>query len=413
LDGDGSCHDGADLVGGRVLKAVVLAAGEGTRLRPFTVSRPKVMIPVESRPILEYVVRSLVENGIKDIVMVVGYRKERIMTHFEDGNRFGARIRYSFQEKQLGTAHALLAASERIDEEFLVLAGDNIIDGRAVSDLLEGEGPAMLVTKSEIPSKYGVVNATHGIVEKIVEKPEDDMGNVINTGMYRFHPGILEQMRGVTREGETGITHVLQRMLPDLELRAVRTGGRWMDAVYPWDLIGLNAVALAVRGQRMAGRVDSGVTIKGPVEIGERTCIRSGSYIQGPVYIGEGCDIGPNVTIFPSTRIGDGTQIEPFTMISQSLVMDNASIGSHSHVSHSVIDDGVVLGPGCSVPGGKAVTQVENEMFRLDHIGALVGEDTSVGPGAVLSPGCIIGASCRIGPNAMVRDNLENRSVVY
>jgi len=395
------------------MKAVVLAAGEGTRLRPFTVSRPKVMIPVGRRPMMEYVVRSLVENGITDIVMVVGYKKERIMTHFEDGSRFGARIGYAFQERQLGTAHALLAASDSIDGEFLVLAGDNIIDGRAVSDLMKGEGPAMLVTKSDIPSKYGVVRASRGRVKSIVEKPEADIGNVINTGMYRFRPEILESMRGVTRAGETGITHVLQRMLPDLDLRAIQTSGRWMDAVYPWDLIGLNAVALGSQGQRTGGTIEPGVTLKGSVEVGEGTRIRSGTYIQGPVYVGEGCDIGPDVTIFPTTRIGDGSQIDPFTFISQSVVMDNVRIASHVHVSHSVLDDGVRLGPGCSTSSGEAVAQVDKEMFRLDHIGSLIGENTTVGSGSVLSPGCIVGAGCRIGAHTIVRNNLENGSVVY
>lgn len=395
------------------MKAVVLAAGEGTRLRPFTVSRPKVMIPVGRRPMMEHVVRSLVENDITDIVMVVGYKKERIMTHFEDGSRFGARIEYAFQERQLGTAHALLAASDFIDGEFLVLAGDNIIDGKAVSDLMNGEGHAMLVTKSDIPSKYGVVMASRGRVKTIVEKPEADMGNVINTGMYRFRPEILESMRGVTRAGETGITHVLQRMLPDLDLRAIQTSGRWMDAVYPWDLIGLNAMALGSQGQKTGGTIESGVTLKGSVEVGEGTRIRSGTYIQGPVYVGEGCDIGPDVTIFPTTRIGDGSQIDPFTFISQSVVMDNVRIASHVHVSHSVLDDGVRLGPGCSASSGEAVTQVDREMFRLDHIGSLIGENTTVGSGSVLSPGCIVGAGCRIGPQTIVRNNLENGSVVY
>jgi UDP-N-acetylglucosamine diphosphorylase/glucosamine-1-phosphate N-acetyltransferase len=395
------------------LKAVVLAAGEGTRLRPFTYSRPKVMIPVGRKPILEYVVRALVENGINDIVMVVGYKKERIMSHFEDGNRFGARIEYAFQQRQLGTAHALLAAADAIDDEFLLVAGDNIIDGRTVKDLLQGEAPAMLVTRSEIPSKYGVIQASKGVVVSIVEKPEDKIGNVINTGMYRFTPDILKFMSVEPEGGGLGITHVLQKILPELNLKAITSTGKWIDAVYPWDLIGLNAAALGAGGQRIAGTVETGVTLKGPVEIGEGTRIRSGTYIRGPVFIGEGGDIGPNVTIFPSTRIGDEVQIEPFTFISQSVVMDNVGIGSHSHISHSVIDDGVKLGPGCFAPKGQAVTQVESEMFRLDEIGALVGENTSVGAGTVLSPGCIIGAGCRIGHHARIRDNLENRSVVF
>ena len=224
--------------GGEIVKAVILVGGEGTRLRPFTYSRPKVMIPVGRKPILEYVVRALVENGINDIVMVVGYKKERIMSHFEDGNRFGAHIEYAFQQRQLGTAHALMAAADSIDDEFLLVAGDNIIDGRTVKDLVQGEAPAMLVTRSEIPSKYGVIQVSKGRVVSIVEKPEDKIGNIINTGMYRFTPDILKFMSVEPEGGGLGITHVLQRILPELNLMAITSTGRWIDAVYPWDLMG-------------------------------------------------------------------------------------------------------------------------------------------------------------------------------
>jgi UDP-N-acetylglucosamine diphosphorylase / glucose-1-phosphate thymidylyltransferase / UDP-N-acetylgalactosamine diphosphorylase / glucosamine-1-phosphate N-acetyltransferase / galactosamine-1-phosphate N-acetyltransferase len=394
------------------VKAVILAAGEGTRLRPFTISRPKVMIPVAGKPILEHVLRALVENGITEVVMVVGYRKERIMSYFEEGSRFGATISYAFQDKQLGTAHALQMASDQVDDDFLVVAGDNIIDARTIADLLKGRPPAMLVTRSDMPSKYGVVQVQKGSIISVVEKPEKEIGNIISTGIYWFTPDMLEKFKRVDGQKDWGITTVLEGLLPEMQLGAIPTTGRWIDAVYPWDLIGLNASALEQGGQRLAGRIESGVIIKGPVKVGEGTRIRSGSYIQGPVNIGEGCDIGPDVTIFPSTNIGDGVQVEPFSYIRQSLIMDNVRLGSHTHVSQSVLDDGVRMGPGCCAASGPAFSRVEDEFFRLDEIGALVGENTTMGAGVVLCPGCIIGASCRIGANVRVSDSLENRSVV-
>ncbi|NOY10516.1 MAG: NTP transferase domain-containing protein, partial [Archaeoglobi archaeon] len=100
------------------MKAVILAAGEGQRLRPFTVSKPKVMIKVGNKPILQYVVEALRDSGIMDIVMVVGYRKDRVMSHFGDGKRFGVRVEYAFQEQQLGTAHALKQAENLVSDEF-------------------------------------------------------------------------------------------------------------------------------------------------------------------------------------------------------------------------------------------------------------------------------------------------------
>jgi glucose-1-phosphate thymidylyltransferase len=109
------------------MQAIILAAGEGTRLRPFTMSKPKVMLPIGNKPILAYVVKALVDNGLNEIIIVVGYKKERIMSFFSDGSKFGAKITYVIQDKQLGTAHALLHVKPFIKEDFILLSGDNII----------------------------------------------------------------------------------------------------------------------------------------------------------------------------------------------------------------------------------------------------------------------------------------------
>ncbi len=395
------------------MKAVVLAAGEGTRLRPFTVSRPKVMIPVGNRPILEYVVSALVDNGVRDIVLVVGYRKERIMSHFADGKKFGAKITYAVQEKQLGTAHALTVAKKHLDGDFLVVAGDNLIDGRAISDLVGCRRvPAILVTESETPSKYGVVLVENEKVVRIIEKPEAKIGNIISTGTYWFDKALLRAVEENVGYGVIGITQVLQSLIPMMGLSAVHTTGRWIDAVYPWDLIGVNAAALTIRGQEIAGTIESGVTIKGNVSIGAGTRIRSGTYIEGPVTIGEGCDIGPSVTILPSTSVGNGVQIGSFSLVSNCLIMNNVDVGSHSHLSHSVLDDGVTISTGLAAPAGMAFAKVEDEFFKLERVGALIGEATEMGAGVVISPGSIVGSGCRIGSEVRVTGNLENKSVV-
>src|SRR2546429_7567753 len=124
---------------------------------PFTASVPKVMIPVGNRPLLEPTVRALVEHGVRDLVLVVGYRRERIQSHFQDGRAFHARITYVTQTKQLGTAHAVAEARPHLDGPFLVLNGSNLVDGRFVEDLLGSGGkPAVLITQSERPRSYGV-----------------------------------------------------------------------------------------------------------------------------------------------------------------------------------------------------------------------------------------------------------------
>ncbi|MDM7912428.1 MAG: nucleotidyltransferase family protein, partial [Methanotrichaceae archaeon] len=122
------------------LKAVILAAGEGRRCRPLTQTRSKVMLPVGNRPFMEHVILALAKNGIRELYVVVGYQKERVMDHFEDGIDFGVEITYIEQHELLGTAHALGRAEPYIDESFLVLNGDNLIDARAVGELIAAQG---------------------------------------------------------------------------------------------------------------------------------------------------------------------------------------------------------------------------------------------------------------------------------
>lgn len=396
------------------MKAVILAAGEGTRLRPFTMSRPKGMIPVGNRPILEYVVEALVKNGIKDIVMVVGYRKDTIMLHFQDGKRFGAAIEYVVQEKPLGTAHALSVAADRLgDDDFLTVAGDNLIGARIVADLLQNHnGLSIAVAESENPSKYGVVKTEGNRIVEMVEKPAWKMGNIINTGIYYFPHSMLEHVRGRTFSTERGITQLLAPLVKDIRMTAVKSKGKWIDAVYPWDLLNVNAQALEFHGQGIRGTVEPGVTMKGPVDVGAGTRIRSGCHIEGPVTIGEGCDIGPNVVILPSTSIGNGVQIDSFTHISHCLIMSNAVIGSHSHLSRSVIGDGVRARAGTFASSDACYVRVERELFKLSDVGALVGQDTAIGSRVVISPGTVIGAGCRIEDGARVSGNLDNKSIV-
>ena len=371
------------------------------------------MIPVANKPILHYVVEALVESGLKDIILVVGYKKERIMSYFGDGKGFGANIRYVIQDKQLGTAHALKTAAPLVDSDFLAIAGDNLIDSRMVTDLLaKSKGNSVAVTTSETPCKYGVVTLDGDKVTSIVEKPQRRIGNIISTAMYHFEPEIFEVIEQGMADGKNAITEILQECRGRYQLRGVQSDGKWMDAVYPWDLLRLNSFALDPEGQNVSGVIEGNVVIRGPVTIGAGTKIHSGSYIEGPVAIGEGCEIGPNTVIMPSTSIGNGVSILPFSFIEESLIADNVSIASHSHLSHCVLDDGVHVGPGFRSPAAPATARVDQEYFPLERVGCLIGERTNIGSGVVAGSGIIIGADCRIGDLAKLNGNLVDRSIV-
>ena len=395
------------------MKAVILAAGEGSRLWPFTYSKPKVMIPVANKPILEYVVRSLVANGINDIIMVVGYRKERIMTHFEDGLDYGARIDYAVQKKQLGTAHALLAASKMVKGDFVVLPGDNVIDPKVVEDLLSAdESPCALITESEIPSKYGVVQIRSGKIVDIMEKPEEMVGNLISTGIYRMSSDAFTRIRSHSRKGFHDLTSVVRDLSSSDDVLAVHTSGKWIDAVYPWDILRVNETVLRDIGEEKSGKVEKNVTIKGPVLIGEESLLRSGSYIQGPVVIGRGCEIGPGTVIYPSTSIGDNVRVSANSVVEESVIMSDATIGPGSHISHCVIGEGAFLRSRFSSSSSTATMEVEGDFHKVGDIGSFLGEDVFCEDGVVASPGSIVGAKSRVSAMRVLRGTIPDKSLV-
>lgn len=279
------------------MKAVVLAAGEGARMGPFTASEPKVMIPVGNRPILEHVVRALVLAGVPDIVLIVGYRRERIMSTFQDGNAFGARIEYAVEGKQLGTAHALLEARQRVQGPFVVVNGSNLLDRVAIGDLAAGgPGPSILITESDTPSNYGVVLLSGNRLTQIVEKPREPVGNMINTGAYLLDESVFPVIEGLAKQGKHDLPSAVAALSAQKAVSAIRTRGLWSDALYPWDLLRLNAEVLKGIPEEKAGTIEKGVTIRGKVLVRKGTILRAGTYIQGPVVIGEGCSKARDTT---------------------------------------------------------------------------------------------------------------------
>src|SRR3990172_5036248 len=177
-------------------QAVILAAGEGQRLRPFTFTRPKVMLSIADKPILQYVVEALAQNGIRQIVIVVGYRREQVFDYIGAGEQFGVDIVYITQEKQLGTAHALAQAKDVVDHEFLVLHGDKLIEANTIARFITVKPHAVLVKKVDSPARYGVVTTEGNAVKGIVEKPKEAKSNIVNTGIYAFSREIFDFVEG-------------------------------------------------------------------------------------------------------------------------------------------------------------------------------------------------------------------------
>lgn len=391
----------------RIEQAVILAAGEGQRLRPLTVLKPKVMIPIADKPILQYVVEALAVNGVRHIILVVGYRKEQVQDYFGSGEKLGVEIDYIVQKQQLGTAHALMHAKDAVADRFLVLPGDNIIKSDTIAPLVEAKPSIILVKKQENVSKYGVVTARKGTVEEIVEKPQEATSNLVNTGIYSLDRGMFEFV-----EEEVELPMVLNSMIArGYEIAAQETDGIWLDAVYPWDILRLNDIALGAVSLSTAGTVEKGVTMKGAVSIGKGTVIRAGSYLVGPLIIGENAEIGPHACIFPATSIGDQVTISPFSQIRNSAIGNGVHIGPGSILEDSIVDRGSVLGGHFTAFSAGAVIEVEGEYHNV-HTGTVVGEHCAIEENVTARPGVILGNNSRVSALKLLSGKIPDGSLV-
>lgn len=395
------------------MKAVILAAGEGARMGPFTASVPKVMIPVGNRPILEFVVRALVENGVRDIIMVIGYRRERIQAYFQDGKAFDARVTYVQEPKQLGTAHSVRQSKGDLHEPFLVLNGSSLIDRQFVADLLEhAEGAALVIKESDRPQEYGVVTLRGKNVVGIIDRPREALSNLINTGAYVLNPSIFDLIDRQAEEGRHDLPSVLSEWAKTTAITAVQSEGTWVDARYPWDLLQLNATALQTTHDVRAGTIERAVTVRGRVSVGEGCVIRSGAYLQGPLSLGPGCEIGANAVLLPSTSLGKNVRVGPLTTIANSILMDDVNLGPSSVIHDSVIGSGVVARAGLLAASGPADVAIETEYHRVRQIGALIGEDSELGNGVSVDCGTVVNERARVASGARLRGNVPAGAVV-
>jgi len=226
------------------MKAVILAAGEGTRLRPLTEDKPKVLVEVDDKPILEDVFDNLIDVGVDEFVVVVGYLKEKIMEQYADEYR-GVPITYAHQREQLGLAHALLQAEPHVDDDFVLMLGDNVFRGN-LGDVINRQGEsradaAFLV--EEVPmeeaSRYGVCDTNeYGEIVRVVEKPDDPPSNLVMTGFYTFTPAIFHACHLVqpSDRGEYEITDAIDLLIHSgRTIDAIRLDGWRVDVGYPED----------------------------------------------------------------------------------------------------------------------------------------------------------------------------------
>lgn len=400
------------------MKVIVLAAGEGVRLRPLTEMQPKGMLPIANRPILEHILIQCSLAGLRDFVFVVGYQAQTIETYFQDGAAWGVRIEYVSQRKQMGTAHALDSLPQKEKDRFLVVNGDALVKAIDIGRVVSSPDTAMGVIEHQNPRHLGVVQIEGERVVRILEKLEKPPSNLANAGVYLFTPEIFDALARTPKSprGEYELTDSLQLLIDEGKtVRHIRLS-YWKDMSYPWDLLEANESVMKDMEAQNRGTVEDRVTVKGPVSIGEGTVVRSGAYIVGPVIIGANCDIGPNCFIRPCTAIADDCHIGHAVEVKNSIVMKGSKIPHLNYVGDSVVGKGCNLGAGTIIANlrlDKGPVQVLGRDTQRVKFGAIVGDGVQTGINASINVGSLIGSETFIGPGAVASGVIGRKSRIF
>jgi len=400
------------------MKCIILAAGEGKRMHPLTYTRPKVMLPIAGKPILEWNLQNAKAAGLKDFVFIVSYKSEMVREYFGDGKPWNIKITYVNQGKAMGTAHAIGTAEPFVDD-CVVLCGDTIFGANDIKQIAK-KGNKIGLIKVENAQEYGIVELKGKRVVKIYEKTDAPFTNTINAGIYHFTKRIFHYIRKTEKSprGEYEITDSINMLIRKEPMEGLFLK-EWRDVVYPWHLLDANEERLKKMKPTIQGTVERNVTIKGPLSVGKGTIVHSGTYIEGPVMIGCNSKIGPNCYLRPYTTIGNNCHIGNGCEVKNSIIMNQSNVPHLNYVGDSVVGEHCNLGAGTTVANlrlDKKTIVVHLNGKKIDSkrrkLGAIMGDNVQTGINSTINVGTMIGNNVFIGLGASAKDEIQPDSKI-
>ncbi len=405
------------------MECVVLAAGEGKRMRPLTAKRPKVMLPLANRPMIEHLVLAARDAGITRFVFVVGYGEREIRGHFGDGSALGVQITYASQRQQRGTADALRSARHLVTGPFILLNGDMILKSTDIADLCTYQTPCMSISTTDHPADYGVVTVKNNLVTGLEEKSKHPQSNLINAGAYLFSPDIFDAVDRIqtSSRGELELTDALLEYIAENKLTAHRLS-YWMDVGNPWDMLEANITLMDTLSPEIRGTVEEGVSMQGTVIVGEGSVVKSGTYIEGPCIIGKNC-IGPHAFIRGATSIDDDCHIGHCSELKNSIIMKGTKIPHFNYIGDSIIGSecNFGAGSGCNFGAGTKIANLRHDHAtirvcgkdtRRKKFGAIIGDGVQFGINCSINVGTMIGSNARFAPNSYVAGCIGENAII-
>ncbi len=395
-------------------KAVILAAGWGKRMRPLTDKRPKPALKIFGKTLIEHNLDQLV-GLIKEAIIVVGYEGKVIQESLGEDYK-GIKIRYAPQKEQLGTGDAAKAALPFLDDQFLILNGDDLYRKEDLEKCLS-HNPSILVKEVDDPTGFGQIVHKEGKVTNLVEKPKKPVSNLVNVGVYFINKSFFDQKIEKSERGEFEITDYIKLYLNEKSI-GYQIAENWDPVSYPWNLIETMADIFDLLDEENKGEIEDSVLIKGKVIIKKGSVIKAGTRIEGPAYIGKNCQIGPGATIRGPVCIEDDCHI------GHSVEIKNTMVGKGSKIPHLSYFGDSVIGEGCNIGGGTISanllfndetikTVVKDKLFdtKRKKLGCIIGDFCKLGINCSIMPGAMIGSESIIYPGSLVKKNIKPKTI--
>ncbi len=390
------------------MRALILAAGRGAGLYPFTNTRPKAMLPMAGEMLLHSAFKKIRAAGVSDLVVVVGHRADRIINEFGQGSRYGMTIQYIRQEEPTGIRDAISLAKGHFqeDESFLLVYADVLASENMYRQVVQAFGsfhqPVAAICHTPHAQNYGTVYLGKDMqIERLVEKPvEREVGNYVLAGVFVMPNRLFDLLENLEMD------EALNELCAGEGLRSSIWEEPWLDAQHPWDLLKGNQMVMDTWTEaRVDGsvRLRGAVQFRGPVVIEKNVVIESGASIFGPCFIGENTFLGNGVLVRPYTAIGANATIGFGVELKNCILFDGVRVGRLSFVGDSVIGEDAVVGSGTMtliqnldqsliavrMPEGKVDSGLDKVGAFLGD-GALVGASNTLASGAVVPPGEVV-----------------------
>ncbi|UJG39723.1 MAG: NTP transferase domain-containing protein [Candidatus Heimdallarchaeum aukensis] len=418
------------------MKAVILAAGKGERLRPLTETTPKPMLKLLGKTIIERQFLALAEAGVKEFIVVTNYMEEKIQEHIASIAPPYTSIIFVHQKKVRGTADAFLSVKHYLDEDFFIgLNGDCVYSPQTIEkavNILKDKKIGLGGRLVKDTHNYGIIQLDDEYPTAIIEKPpkgEIEEGYA-NIGIYVLPTGIIDILEDMIKQKEissrgeyefpTAINKLISYSDYKTALIKVEENDYWFDIGLPWTLLEANQKLLSLCEEEKEGKIEDNVHIEGKVIIKKGAIVRSGAYIQGPVFIDEGADIGPNCYIRKYTYLGKNTRIGNACEVKNSIIYDGTHAGHLSYIGDSIIGENSNFGAG-TITANLRLDDRTVKMFikneRVDSqrrkLGAIIGDNVKTGIGALFMPGVKIGHDTWIGAGTIVNEDVESKMIYY